>query len=109
MQGEWVMFRLKGKPGEKAEPWMLKKVTDEFAEPGRMATRWSTIIVTSVTTDRTMAEIASGSDVWRSNRGGQQGRATRKKAGAGPAAVRGAAARDPGRCGAERQRLAPRI
>jgi hypothetical protein len=29
-------------PGEKAEPWMLKKVTDEFADPedGR---RWSTI------------------------------------------------------------------
>ena len=35
MKGEWVMFRLKPKPGEKAEPWMLKKVTDDFAEPGR--------------------------------------------------------------------------
>ncbi len=33
MKGEWVMFRLKPKPGEKAEPWMLKKVTDEFAQP----------------------------------------------------------------------------
>ena len=40
MKGEWVMFRLKGKPGEKGEPWMLKKVTDEFAEP-RPARRWS--------------------------------------------------------------------
>jgi hypothetical protein len=27
------MFRLKAKPGEKAEPWMLKKVTDEIADP----------------------------------------------------------------------------
>ena len=25
MKGEWVMFRLKPRPGEKAEPWMLKK------------------------------------------------------------------------------------
>src|SRR5215203_7054415 len=25
MQGEWVMFRLKPRPGEKAEPWILKK------------------------------------------------------------------------------------
>jgi bifunctional non-homologous end joining protein LigD len=33
MKGEWVMFRLKPKPGEKAEPWMLKKVTDEYAKP----------------------------------------------------------------------------
>ena len=40
MKGEWVMFRLKGKPGEKGEAWMLKKVTDEFAEP-TPATRWS--------------------------------------------------------------------
>ena len=34
MKGEWVMFRLKGRPGEKGEPWMLKKVNDEYAGPG---------------------------------------------------------------------------
>ena len=33
MKGDWVMFRLKGRPGEKSEPWMLKKVTDDFANP----------------------------------------------------------------------------
>src|SRR5213596_3436798 len=33
MKGEWVMFRLKPRPGEKAEPWMLKKVTDQYADP----------------------------------------------------------------------------
>ena len=27
MKGEWVMFRLKGREGERGEPWMLKKVT----------------------------------------------------------------------------------
>ena len=34
MKGEWVMFRLKGRPGEKGENWMLKKVDDEFTGPG---------------------------------------------------------------------------
>ena len=59
MKGEWVMFRLKPRPGEKAEPWMLKKVTDEFAEPDDGDALVDNC-VTSVTTDRTMAEIASG-------------------------------------------------
>ena len=72
MKGEWVMFRLKPKPGEKAEPWMLKKVTDEFAEP-EDGDALVDNCVTSVTTGRTMAEIAAGEDVWRSNRGGQKG------------------------------------
>ncbi len=83
MQGEWVMFRLKPKPGEKAEPWMLKKVTDEFANP-EAGDALVDEHVTSVTTDRTMAEIASGSDVWRSNRGGQKGGRAKKKSGQGP-------------------------
>src|SRR5688500_10182869 len=83
MQGEWVMFRLKPRPGEKAEPWMLKKVTDEFADE-EAGDALVDEHVTSVTTDRTMAEIASGSDVWRSNRGGQKGGRGKKKSGQGP-------------------------
>ncbi len=83
MQGEWVMFRLKPRPGEKAEPWMLKKVTDEYAEPEHGDALVDNF-VTSVTTDRTMAEIASGSDEWRSNRGGQKGGRSRKKAAKAP-------------------------
>ncbi len=59
MKGEWVMFRLKPKPGEKAEPWMLKKVTDEFADPDDGDALVDNC-VTSVTTGRTMAEIAVG-------------------------------------------------
>ena len=35
MKGEWVMFRLKARPGERQEPWMLKKVDDRFAKPER--------------------------------------------------------------------------
>ena len=78
MKGEWVMFRLKPKPGEKAEPWMLKKVTDDFADPSDGDALVDNC-VTSVTTGRTMAEIASGEDVWRSNRGGQKGGRGKRK------------------------------
>jgi bifunctional non-homologous end joining protein LigD len=78
MKGEWVMFRLKPKPGEKAEPWMLKKVTDEYADPGDGDALVDNC-VTSVTTDRTMAEIAAGEDVWRSNRRGQKGGRGKRK------------------------------
>jgi bifunctional non-homologous end joining protein LigD len=83
MKGEWVMFRLKPRPGEKAEPWMLKKVTDDFAKPEE-GDALVEECVTSVTTGRTMAEIAAGADVWRSNRGGQKGGRAKRKAGAGP-------------------------
>jgi len=82
MKGDWVMFRLKGRPGEKAENWMLKKVTDEFAgEAGEALVETG---LTSVTTKRTMAEIAAGSDEWRSNKSGGKGGRARKKAGAKP-------------------------
>ncbi len=83
MKGEWVMFRLKPRPGEKAEPWMLKKVTDDFAEP-EDGDALVDNCVTSVTTGRTMAEIAAGEDVWHSNRGGQKGGRAKRKASAAP-------------------------
>ena len=85
MRGEWVMFRMKGKPGEKAEAWMLKKVTDEFAnaEAGDALVEQH---LTSVTTDRTMAQIAAGADEWRSNKGGAKGGRAKKKASAAPPA-----------------------
>ncbi len=95
MKGEWVMFRLKPRRGEKRESWMLKKVTDDFANPEN-GDELVDECVTSVTTGRTMAEIASGSDVWRSNRGGQKGGRARKKASKRrPRSA--AAARHPGR------------
>jgi bifunctional non-homologous end joining protein LigD len=83
MKGEWVMFRLKGRPGEKGEAWMLKKVTDEFAneEAGDSLVEQC---LTSVTTDRTMAEIAAGEDVWQSNRGGKKGGRMKKQASVAP-------------------------
>ncbi|MES2136408.1 MAG: DNA ligase D [Pseudomonadota bacterium] len=83
MKGEWVMFRLKPRAGEKAEPWMLKKVTDQHADP-EDGDALVDNCVTSVTTGRTMAEIAAGEDVWRSNRGGQKGGRGKRKAGKAP-------------------------
>jgi bifunctional non-homologous end joining protein LigD len=85
MKGEWVMFRLKPKPGEKAEPWMLKKVTDEYAQPDDGDALVDNC-VTSVTTGRTMAEIAAGEDEWRSNRGGRKGGRGKKQASKAPPA-----------------------
>ena len=83
MKGEWVMFRLKGRPGDRQEPWMLKKVTDEHAKPDE-GDALVEHCVTSVTTDRSMAEIAAGTDVWRSNRGGKKGGRQKRRAQAGP-------------------------
>ena len=83
MKGEWVLFRLNPRPGEKGQPWILKKVTDDYADPDDGDALVDNC-VTSVTTGRTMAEIAAGEDVWRSNRGGQKGGRGRKKAGKAP-------------------------
>ncbi len=81
MKGEWVMFRLKGKPGEHGENWMLKKVTDDHASDNGEALVEEGL--TSVTTGRSMAEIAAKADLRESNKGGKKG-AARKKAVAPP-------------------------
>ncbi|TFI58119.1 DNA ligase D [Sphingomonas parva] len=57
MKGEWVMFRLKGRPRDRAENWILKKVTDEHAG-GSMGLVEQ--YLTSIKTGRTMGEIAAG-------------------------------------------------
>ena len=83
MKGEWVMFRLKPRPGEKAEPWMLKKVTDEYADAGDGDALVDNCM-TSVATGRTMAEIATGEHEWRSNRGGKKGGRVKRTASSAP-------------------------
>ena len=55
MKGEWLLVRMKPRPGEKRENWLLRKVDDAFAGGtddlvGRE--------LTSILTGRTMAEIA---------------------------------------------------
>lgn len=57
MQGEWLLVRMKPRPGEKGENWLLRKVDDRFARhDGKLVDE----ALTSVTTGRTMAEIAAG-------------------------------------------------
>ena len=83
MKGEWVLFRLKPRANERGEPWMLKKVTDDFADPDN-GEALVDACTTSVTTGRTMAEIASGTEEWKSNRAGKKGGRSKKKAGTAP-------------------------
>ncbi|MFN3819449.1 DNA ligase D [Blastomonas sp.] len=59
MQGEWLLVRMKPRPGEKRENWLLRKVDDAWSGGtddlvGRE--------VTSIKTGRTMAQIAGGED-----------------------------------------------
>jgi bifunctional non-homologous end joining protein LigD len=54
MKGEWLLIRLKKRPGEKRENWLLRKLDDEYAQAGDPLVEQG---LTSVLTGRTMAEI----------------------------------------------------
>ncbi len=56
MKGEWLLIRLKPRPGEKRENWLLRKIQDDFAQPGDPLVDQA---LTSVLTGRSMAEIAA--------------------------------------------------
>jgi bifunctional non-homologous end joining protein LigD len=65
MKGEWLMIRLKPRPGEKRENWLLRKIED--GEAGASGGLVDTAL-TSVSTGRTMAQIAGSDDaVWHSD------------------------------------------
>ena len=65
LQGSWVLVRTRSDSSGKPQ-WLLIKHKDEFAVPDSDVTAEH---VTSVTTGRTMEEIAGGqSRVWHSNR-----------------------------------------
>lgn len=56
MSGEWILIRLKPRPGERRENWLLRKIDDEHAKPGNVLVDRA---LTSVLTGRTMEEIAA--------------------------------------------------
>lgn len=56
MKGEWLLVRMKPKKGEKRQNWLLRKIDDEYAEPGDPLVEQG---LTSVLTGRSMAEIAA--------------------------------------------------
>ncbi|WP_232496256.1 DNA ligase D [Novosphingobium kaempferiae] len=57
MKGEWLMIRLKPRGKEKGENWLLRKIADEYSggSDDLVATH-----LTSITSGRTMAQIATG-------------------------------------------------
>ncbi|HWH22014.1 MAG TPA: DNA ligase D [Allosphingosinicella sp.] len=57
MKGAWIMIRLKPRPGEKNENWILRKIEDEHAGSSAGLTDKH---LTSIKTGRTMQEIADG-------------------------------------------------
>ncbi len=58
MKGEWIMIRLKPRPKEKQESWLLRKVADADAD-GDLAAEY----MTSVASGRTMEAIAAGAPI----------------------------------------------
>ncbi|WP_062733368.1 DNA ligase D [Sphingobium abikonense] len=56
MKGEWLLVRMKGRPGEKRENWLLRKVEDDAAGPSEALVDKA---LTSILTGRSMAEIAA--------------------------------------------------
>ena len=64
LKGSWVLVRTRRDERGKQQ-WLLIKHRDEFAEEGADDEARAT---TSVSTGRSMEEIAAGDDVWRSNR-----------------------------------------
>lgn len=69
LKGSFALVRMRGRPNEKGENWLLIKHRDEAAKQGSK----DTIVrmhETSVATGRSMEEIAEGNAVWHSNRSG---------------------------------------
>ncbi|WP_457581267.1 DNA ligase D [Ensifer canadensis] len=71
MQGGWTLVRLKPRPGEKRENWLLIKETDSLASDD--GERLIEDNMTSVFTGRTMTEIAAGKGegkkhIWQSEK-----------------------------------------
>ncbi|WP_102957803.1 DNA ligase D [Mangrovicella endophytica] len=96
LSGHWALVRMKPRPGEKRENWLLIKEKDEAADPTRD-------IVTekpdSVKTGRDLDAIAAGHDaVWQSSRGAHEATASpsAKKGKSSDRAARGATASSKG-------------
>ncbi|RYM13807.1 DNA ligase D [Sphingobium cupriresistens] len=56
MKGEWLLVRMKGRPKEKRENWLLRKIEDADAGEGDQLVERA---LTSVLTGRAMAQIAA--------------------------------------------------
>lgn len=59
MKGEWILIRLKPRPGEKRENWLLRKIADDHAGTGDNLVERE---LSSVLTGRSMAEIGGDAE-----------------------------------------------
>lgn len=75
MKGEWLLIRLRPRGREKRENWLLRKIEDGFCGPSESLTERE---LTSITTGRSMNEIATGKAAAKAARG------KRGKGGAAP-------------------------
>jgi len=66
MKGEWLLVRMKPRPGEKRENWLLRKIDDSYAGGSNDLVERG---LTSVLTGRSMAEIAVDRAASRSLKG----------------------------------------
>ncbi|HEY1991302.1 MAG TPA: DNA ligase D, partial [Gammaproteobacteria bacterium] len=74
LKGRWHLVRMGGRAaGKKKENWLLIKAHDDFAEAGH-GDKLLQHELTSVSTDRSMEEIAGSRHRWHSNRSGSSGR-----------------------------------
>lgn len=87
MKGEWLLVRLKPRAGEKRENWLLRKLQDDFAQDGDGLVERG---LSSVSTGRTMAEIAAGKEAKASDpaQNAKPVTATKTKSGKHVAAVK---------------------
>jgi bifunctional non-homologous end joining protein LigD len=79
MKGEWLLIRLKPRAKEKRENWLLRKIDDAYTGGTDMLVEEA---LTSVTTGRTMAEIAAGKPATSSAARSRKSPAPRRRAAA---------------------------
>ena len=78
LKGRWHLVRMRPKPGEKTEPWLLIKSEDEFArQPGDPEITDEE--TTSFVSGRTNQELAAAGDVRSDHKGRAKEKAARKQ------------------------------
>jgi len=89
LQGRWHLVRMRPRPGEKKEQWLLIKAEDEFARPAGEPdiTEEET---TSAISGRTTQELAAEGELRKDHAGRAQVKAARKIAPPDPEKVKGA-------------------
>jgi bifunctional non-homologous end joining protein LigD len=92
MKGEWLMIRLKPRGKEKNENWLLRKINDEHVGGTDVLTETA---LTSITTGRTMEEIAAGKDAKAMKSSPGRGGGTRKARDGAGSEERTRASREP--------------